>query len=203
VAAVSVQGDWFALADDETGFEDGTPSFLHIPDLMFGLSWVNGIGLDIIHDRVMCLTGWLLHRMAGLRHGNGRQIVALHGPADVRSRGGTIAFRVLDARGETIDARTVGRAAASVGISVRTGCFCNPGAAEAAFGLTRADVLAAGSSGATTREQFESATAINGGAVRASVGLASNFSDVEALARLIEEQFREPRGPAPRDRPDL
>jgi selenocysteine lyase/cysteine desulfurase len=192
VAAVSVQGDWFALADDETGFEDGTPNFLHIPDLMFGMSWVNGIGLNVIHDRVMCLTGWLLGRMTGLRHGNGRKIITLHGPADVRSRGGTIAFRVLDARGESIDARTVGRAAAEVGISVRTGCFCNPGAAEAAFGLTRAEVLAAGRSGATTREQFESAAAINGGAVRASLGIASNFSDVEALANLIEQRFREP-----------
>jgi selenocysteine lyase/cysteine desulfurase len=192
VAAVSVQGDWFALADDETGFEDGTPSFLHIPDVMFGMGWVNGIGLNAIHDRVMCLTGWLLGRMTSLRHGNGRQIITLHGPADLCSRGSTIAFRVLDARGETIDARTVGRAAAAVGISVRTGCFCNPGAAEAAFGLTRAEVLAAGRSGATTREQFESAAAISGGAVRASLGLASNFSDVEALASLIEERFREP-----------
>ena len=55
-----VQADWHALAAGEAGFEDGTTSFLQIPDLEDGLSWVNGIGLDRIHERVMCLTGWLL-----------------------------------------------------------------------------------------------------------------------------------------------
>ncbi len=33
ISAVSVQGDWHALADGEARFEDGTPSFLHIPDV--------------------------------------------------------------------------------------------------------------------------------------------------------------------------
>ncbi len=49
INAVSVQGDWHVLAGDEARFEDGTLNFLHIPDLEFGLSWVNGIGVDLIH----------------------------------------------------------------------------------------------------------------------------------------------------------
>jgi hypothetical protein len=36
ISAVSVQGDWHAAADGEAGFEDGTPSFLNIPDVEFG-----------------------------------------------------------------------------------------------------------------------------------------------------------------------
>jgi selenocysteine lyase/cysteine desulfurase len=191
VAAASVQGDWYALASDETRFEDGTLSFLHVPDVMFGLSWVNGIGLDVIHERVMSLTGRLLRRLAGLRHGNGRTVVALHGPADVEDRGGTVAFSVLDSRGERIDARAVGRAAAQAGICVRTGCFCNPGAAEAALGLTEADLVTARRSGAVTKQEYEDAAAVSGGAVRASLGLASNADDVDALANMIEQRFCE------------
>jgi selenocysteine lyase/cysteine desulfurase len=186
VAAASVQEDWYALATDETRFEDGTLSFLHVPDVKFGLSWVNGIGLDVIHERVTSLTGRLLGRLSTLRHGNGRPVVALHGPADVRDRGGTVTFSVLDSRSERIDARTVGRAAAQAGICVRTGCFCNPGAAEAALGLTKADLVAARHSGAVTREEYEDAAAISGGAIRASLGLASNAADVDALGDLIE-----------------
>ncbi len=41
VHLASVQGDWHTLAPDEARFEDGTVSFLQIPDLEFGLSWVN------------------------------------------------------------------------------------------------------------------------------------------------------------------
>ena len=44
VQLASVQGDWHTLASDEAGFEDGTVSFLQIPDLEFGLSWVTTLG---------------------------------------------------------------------------------------------------------------------------------------------------------------
>ena len=60
IYAASARADWHVLAGDESGFEDGTPSFLHVPDLEFGLSWITGIGIDLIHTRVTCLTGWLL-----------------------------------------------------------------------------------------------------------------------------------------------
>jgi selenocysteine lyase/cysteine desulfurase len=139
VSIVSVQGDWHTPAPDEARFEDGTLSFLQIPDLASGLSWVSGIGLDLIHERVMCLTGWLLGRLAALRHGNGQPMARIYGPASTRDRGGTVAFNLLDPGGRIIDERAVARDTAAAGISIRTGCFCNPGAGEGAFNLTRAD----------------------------------------------------------------
>ena len=60
VSVASALGDWHTLAGDEARFEDGTVNFLQIPDVESGLSWVNGIGIDLIHQRVMCLTGWLI-----------------------------------------------------------------------------------------------------------------------------------------------
>ncbi|MFD0517257.1 aminotransferase class V-fold PLP-dependent enzyme [Paractinoplanes durhamensis] len=71
IAAVSVGTEWHQLAPDETAFEDGTLNFLHIPDVEFGLSWLTGIGPELIRDRVRALTGRLLERLAGLRHANG------------------------------------------------------------------------------------------------------------------------------------
>ena len=192
IYAVSVQGDWHALAGDESRFEDGTLSFLHVPDLEFGLSWVNGIGMDLINLRVRCLTGWLLGRLAAMRHSGGEPMVLIYGPADTRDRGGTVAFNLLDLRGHLVDERAVARDTAAAGISVRTGCFCNPGAGEGAFNLTRTHVVRALHRGARTVDEYLEVLELqNGGAIRASVGLASNLADVERFLTFVEMTYRD------------
>jgi selenocysteine lyase/cysteine desulfurase len=192
ISAVSVMAGWHVLSANEAGFEDGTPSFLHIPDVEFGLSWVNKIGTGLIHERVRCLTGWLLDRLAALRHSNGAPMARIHGPAGTRGRGGTVAFSLLGPRGDAIDVRAVERDLAAAAISIRTGCFCNPGAAEAAFALTMTDIVRARRSNARTPDDFAAQAGIpGGGAIRASVGLASNFADVDRLLAAIETIYRD------------
>jgi selenocysteine lyase/cysteine desulfurase len=190
ISAVSVLAGWHALSGGEAGFEDGTPSFLHIPDVEFGLSWASGIGIGLIRERVRCLTGWLLDRLTAMRHGNGMPMAWLHGPASTFGRGGTVAFSLLDPRGEAIDVQAVERDMAAAGISIRTGCFCNPGAAEAAFGLTVADIARARQSNSRTSDDYAAWAGIpGGGAIRASVGLASNFADVDRLLAAIQTTY--------------
>jgi selenocysteine lyase/cysteine desulfurase len=188
----SVVGDWHAMAPNEARFEDGTLAFLQIPDLEAGLSWVDGIGIDLIHQRVMCLTGWLLGRLAALRHGNGEPMARIYGPASTRDRGGTVAFNLLDPRGRIVDERAVARATADAGISIRTGCFCNPGAGEGAFQLTRADWRRALRGPTRTPDQYLGLLGLpSGGALRASVGLASNLDDVERFLAFVEMTYRD------------
>jgi selenocysteine lyase/cysteine desulfurase len=192
ISAVSVMADWHALSAGEAGFEDGTPSFLHIPDVEFGLSWARDIGIGLIHERVRCLTGWLLDRLAAMRHSNGMPMARIYGPANTVQRGGTVAFSLLDPSGDAIDVQTVERDMATASISVRTGCFCNPGAAEAAFALTVADIARARRSSARTPDDYAAWAGIpGGGAIRASVGLASNFADVDRLLAAIETTYRD------------
>ena len=192
VYVASVHGDWHTLAGDEARFEDGTVSFRQIPDLESGLSWVNGIGIDLIHQRVMCLTGWLLGRLAGLRHGNGEPMARIYGPASTRERGGTVAFNLLDPGGRVIDERAIARDTAAAGISIRTGCFCNPGAGEGAFQLTEADWRRALRGRARTLDQYIGLLGLpSGGALRASVGLASTLDDVERFLAFVEMTYRD------------
>jgi len=186
VHIAGVQAGWHTLAADEARFEDGTVSFLQIPDLEAGLSWVNGIGIDLIHQRVTCLTGWLLDRLAALRHGNGAPMARIYGPADTRDRGGAVAFNLLDPRGRIIDERAVAQATAAAGISIRTGCFCNPGATEGAFNLTKADWHRALRGRARTMDQHLDLLGLPSLALRASVGLASNLDDVERFLAFLE-----------------
>jgi selenocysteine lyase/cysteine desulfurase len=191
VRVASVQAGWHIMAADEARFEDGTVSFLQIPDLEAGLSWVNGIGIDLIHRRVMCLTGWLLGRLTALRHGNGAPMARIHGPAGSGQRGGTIAFNLLDPAGHVIDERAVARDTAAAGISIRTGCFCNPGATEGAFHLTKADWSRARGGHARTMDHTLALLGLPSLALRASVGLASNIEDVEKFLAFVELTYRD------------
>jgi selenocysteine lyase/cysteine desulfurase len=199
---VSVQGGWHRMLEDEGAFEDGTVNFLSIPDVTTGLDWIESIGTDVIRRRVSMLTGWLLDHLVRLKHGNGAPLVRLYGPAGLDRRGGTVALNFLDPHGQPIDERAVARDASAAGISLRTGCFCNPGAGEWALGLTRRDVrgpwwlaLAGGGflrKSMTTVDDYLTVLGLRtGGAVRVSLGLASNEADVEAFLDFAERTYRD------------
>ena len=116
----------------------------------------------------------------------------IYGPPDTRDRGGTIAFNLLDPQGQIVDERAVARDTAAAGISIRTGCFCNPGAPEKAFELSQARAVAALRRGARTLDEYLDLTGLpSGGAIRASVGLASTISDVEQLLAFLETAYRD------------
>src|SRR2546421_6950701 len=46
ITIASVQGDGHYLAEDETGFEDGTLNYLSLPAVEIGLRHIAGIGID-------------------------------------------------------------------------------------------------------------------------------------------------------------
>jgi selenocysteine lyase/cysteine desulfurase len=116
----------------------------------------------------------------------------IHGPASTRDRGGTVAFNLLDPAGRVVDERAVARDTAAAGISIRTGCFCNPGAGEGAFQLTKADWRRALRGRARTLDQYVDLLGLpSGGALRASVGLASNVGDVERFLAFVEMTYRD------------
>jgi selenocysteine lyase/cysteine desulfurase len=114
------------------------------------------------------------------------------------SRGGTVALNFLDPDGRIIDERAVSRDASAAGISLRTGCFCNPGAGEAAFGLRRRDLARArrlllrSAAGEAPIEDYLILVGMaSGGAVRVSLGLVSSVEDVEAFLDFAERTYRD------------
>ena len=124
-------------------------------------------------------------------------MVRLYGPRDNQARGGTVAFNFLDPRGAVVDERAVARDTSAAGISVRTGCFCNPGAGEWAFGLSRRDVRGPWW-GAFLRRDMQTVDDYleliglpSGGAVRVSLGLASDLGDVDRFLDFAERTYRD------------
>ncbi len=184
----SVLGDGHYLTPGPAGFEDGTVNYLSLAAVEIGLKYIESIGIDLIHTRVMCLTGWLIDRLLALQHGNGRPLIRLYGPASTRQRGGTIQVNYFDPDGALWDCTAVERLANDQRISLRAGCHCNPGAREVALGFTEAALAPCfRDKHQLTFEQF--LKVIDGkttGALRASLGLVTTFADVYAYARFAE-----------------
>jgi len=190
IVVASVQADQYFLEPGALGFEDGTLNYASFPAVEGGLDFLDSIGIDVIHKRVTCLTGWLLLRLLSLRHGNGRALISLYGPADAKDRGGTVAINVLDSCGVAIDHDIVEERANKRNISLRTGCFCNPGAGEMALGLTRDEIEKCFNTPEARMSYDQFRMCINNksvGAVRLSLGHMTNFEDVRVLVNFFKE----------------
>jgi selenocysteine lyase/cysteine desulfurase len=189
VEYVSVQHQSHRLRRHAAGFEDGTPDFLGIAALGEGFNLLAEVGYERLGARVAQLTGFLLAGLQALRHRNGAPLVRIYGPTDLSKRGGTVSFNVLSPTGRTVPFVAVEARGRTAGVSMRGGCFCNPGASEAAFGL---EAAATARCFKRTAEQFsverfarclgDDATV---GAVRASVGLANDRRDIDRALGVI------------------
>ena len=187
----TVQGRMHVLSSGEAGFEDGTLNYLSIPAVEIGLKHLQTVGMQTIQTRIHCLTDWLIKQLLALRHSNGRPMVRLYGPANMIERGGTVTLNLYDPQGHLVDYRRVEELAAQQNISLRTGCFCNPGAGETAEDLSEDDMRAGlAQAGADINlQQFLRVMQDRGGksagAIRVSMGLVSNFADVERFVNFV------------------
>jgi selenocysteine lyase/cysteine desulfurase len=190
IAWASVLAETHSLSPGSEGFEDGTLNYTSLPAVEIGLDFLDAVGMDIIHTRVNALAGWLVQELMALRHDNWERLIRIYGPLEMEARGGTVALNVYDARGDHMDHRLVEERANEWGISLRTGCFCNPGAGEMALGLERGEVLTCLRQSGDRMSLDEFRQCIDGkstGAVRISFGIGSNFADALTVLRFFQE----------------
>jgi selenocysteine lyase/cysteine desulfurase len=206
VEYVSVQHGTHLLREGTDGFEDGTVSFLDAEAVIRGLDFLDSVGMARIRRHVGSLAASLVERLRALTHADGSPMIRLYGPHDRYDCGGTVTFNVLDARGEALPYELVEEHARRADVSVRGGCFCNPGASEAAFGFVAdrtAECIAETSREGWSLERFAQRMRACGGAhaigaVRASLGMASNARDIGRLVEVVALIHRHHRdAPAP------
>ena len=124
------------LRDGAEGFEDGTVSFLDFDAVIAGSTSSTASGCRASGGTSAIARRALVERLRALTHADGSPMIRLYGPRDRYDCGGTVAFNVLDAtRRGRVRTRWSRSTRAAPAISVRGGCFCNPGASEAAFGF--------------------------------------------------------------------
>lgn len=188
ITLASVSAGTHQLAPGHTGFEDGTVDYLGLPAVTIGLEHLSAVGVGAVHDRVSALSGWLLGEMAGWRHSNGEPMIRVFGPAAMDRRGSTIAFYLLDPTGAVFDVYAIEALAGSQRISIRTGCFCNPGDGEVAHDISASDMDRCFRTPEVPvtlvdcQRLIEDATGKTPNTIRISLGIASNFADVFAFS---------------------
>ena len=188
IVAAFVQREYYDFAPGAAHFEDGTVNYLNLPAVEIGLRFLDRVGVDTIHARVGALGAWLLDGIGSLHHSDGAPATTIYGPRRWHGRGATIAFNFLHVDGRIVDERYVDRVAGRHGISVRTGCFCNPGAGEVAFTISRETLLGSEFGHGMILDDYMHAIGLaSGGAIRASLGIASNLRDVERFVDFAAE----------------
>jgi selenocysteine lyase/cysteine desulfurase len=188
---VSVRHNRVKRRPGADGFEDGTPDFLAMSAVPFGLQFVCDLGWNNVRDHVGRCRSDLVARLQALAHHNGRPVVRIYGPSETTAAGvgGTVAFNVLGPDAVVLPYGVVEARAAAAGVALRGGCFCNPGAAEAAFGWPAdrsgrcLDATADDFTPARFSQCLGDEWAV--GALRASVGVATNTRDIDRAVEVI------------------
>ena len=118
-------------------------------------------------------------------------MVRVFGPADMTARGSTIAFHLLDPTGQPYDVHRMEVLAGEQRISLRTGCFCNPGDGVVAHRLTADDMATCFvEQRPVTFDECDAlirtATGKMPNTMRVSLGLVSDFADVYRFIEFVE-----------------
>ncbi len=187
VTAVAVNYGGYFLAADHERFENGTVNYLDIPAISRGLDFIESIGMERINRRVKHLTQMLIQQMLDLRHDNGQPLVRIFGPTNLDVKGGTIIFNVSDGEGHAFPFEEVEQRANSQLISLRTGCFCNPGIDEVNNCVTTEEMAKYFSSRKTgnMHDMFEFLGKMRG-AIRISVGIPTSVGDLERFIQFLQ-----------------
>jgi selenocysteine lyase/cysteine desulfurase len=190
VEFVSTQHPLHMLKDGAEAFEDGTVNFLGIAAVPAGLRLLEEVGMPRLGYHLASLTRLLLNELSEMRHPCGAPLVRIYGPQDGEARGATVALNILDRDGRPVDYQLVETRAAQAGVSVRGGCFCNPGAAEHAFGFPAKTSLRClrilARDGFTTDRFRRCLAGPPVGAIRVSLGLATVESDIRRFLAVVE-----------------
>ncbi|MCB0540238.1 MAG: aminotransferase class V-fold PLP-dependent enzyme, partial [Bacteroidetes bacterium] len=187
VSFAAVQDPIFKLQNDHERFEDGTVNYLHIPAIKNGLDYIKSIGINKINNRVKNITAYLLDTLQNLKHSNGKPLIQIYGPKNTDVRGGTIIFNILNSKGEEMPYTAIEEQANAKNISIRTGCFCNPGIDEITHCISTTDLAKyySAKDGATFQEMVTYLGKMRG-AVRISVGFITNKNDLETLINFLK-----------------
>ena len=192
VTWVSVNYESYFLTENHERFENGTVNYLDIPAIKNGLEFIQKIGIEKISDRIKSLNAYLIHQFENLKHSNGETLFNFFGTKNHDEKGGTFIFNVKGADGKQFPFELVEQKANERLISVRTGCFCNPGIDEVNSCVTT-DELAEFYTSRDHGSYHDWVTFVGKirGAIRLSVGIATTQSDLDTFFGFVTETFKD------------
>jgi selenocysteine lyase/cysteine desulfurase len=179
VSYASVTMPEFFLVENQERFEEGTINYLSIPAVKIGLEWIQELSMPVIQKRLSNLTDYLIKELKALKHRNGKSLIHIFGPETNEKRGSTIILNFFDQDEQKMEVTEIEEKANSNKISIRIGCFCNPGIDEITNCITSAELSSFYSS--RTDHHYDKIHFLGRmrGAIRISLGLMTNYADCE------------------------
>ena len=191
VQSLAIDPIYYSLNTGGEEMYDGTLSFQEIISLGHGFDYIeNKFGSwKGLSDHCCGLASLARTEMANLRHINGNPLVKLY-PSSLEDLGPIVSFNLLDPHGNIIGHSDVSRLASLENIHLRTGRFCNPGAAQQYLQLSSQEIMENHQNyghkcGDSMDFLGEKAT----GAVRISFCFANTISDVQGFIKFLVEYF--------------
>lgn len=184
VSFVSVNALHYSLMDNHERFEDGTLNYLDIPAIKTGLEYIEKIGIEKINNRIVSMRTYLCEELKKLKHNTGQSLIHVSGPEDNNNIGGTMIMNFYYSNGERYDFELIEELANKNNISLRSGCFCNPGLDETNSCLTEEELSKyyTGSKSYSYKD-MEKFFGRMRGATRISFGIATVKRDLDAFIR--------------------
>lgn len=186
VTMVAVLSPQHYLHENHERFENGTINYLDIPAVTIGLRFIESIGRERIGERIQSLMHYLCGELKTMQHATGMKQVHLYGPEDRSKAGGTVIMTFLNPDGSAIPFEIIEQKANAHMISLRSGCFCNPGIDEI-FNCVTTEELTRFFSGRTKGNYSDMFSFLKKmrGAVRISVGLATTKADIDKYVQFV------------------
>lgn len=186
VMLVTVNTPSHLLVENHERFENGTLNYLGIPCIYHGLTWMEEIGMNRIKQRVNSMITYLCKKLCEVKHKTGVHQVKIFGPLDRRKTGGTMIMSFMNPDGTLIPYEVIEEMANKEKISIRTGCFCNPGIDEVNSCVTT-DEIARYFTKLKSVSSYELIAEIKHlrGAVRVSVGIPTTKKDLDTFIRFV------------------
>ncbi|KAJ1836424.1 hypothetical protein LPJ63_000348 [Coemansia sp. RSA 2711] len=192
VAGLAFDRQWQVYRSDiESRLEDGTLNFQDILSLHHALDAHSRIygSIHSVASHTQSIVRYALQAMRELRHRNGLPVCEIYGHRDNAQFGPTIAFNVKDRGARHIGYAEVDRLATMAGISLRSGRFCNPGAAQKWLQLSASELMQHSSLGFVCGDDHDLIDGKPVGALRVSFGAMSNEHDIDVLIAFLRQQF--------------
>ncbi|GAB0094420.1 Molybdenum cofactor sulfurase [Sergentomyia squamirostris] len=181
-------------------FEDGTISYLSIISLLQGFNTLDRLvpgneemrSIERISRHTFNLAKYLRNTLLSLKHPSGGRVIVIYEDSDYgssRDQGGIVCFNILNNDGRFVGFAEFACLASIHNITIRTGCFCNPGACQRHLWLTDDDVREHYQAGHVCGDAYDLINGIPTGCIRASMGYMTTKDNVDALIHMIENCY--------------
>lgn len=189
VNLASAKTSFYYLTENHERFENGTVNYLGLSAIKMGLDFIQEIGMQRINERMYSLSEYLFAQLINLKHTNGTHQLQIFGPTQRIHCGGTFIMNFYNPDGAKVRFEKIEELCNAKNISIRSGCFCNPGLDETNNCLTSEELVSYFSSNKNGNYHSMMNTLQKmRGAVRISIGIATTKKDIDTFLQFVTEQ---------------